>query len=218
MFLRLLIIFVSMAFFAKDPGKSIITIGDSHGALETGWVNQLKKLRPDDSVMNFAISGNTTGFDNLGREALNELKNLGNQLDQANKAFDKIDYVIILLGTNDCKAVFDSLQDVVPENLEKIVSTVKKYKFRNNAHPVVVLVTPPPIANDSVLEAKYLGSKARLQKLLPYYSKLAERYQCLYVDCNTALQKDFNELTKDGIHLKEAGYERIAQLIDKKIK
>jgi lysophospholipase L1-like esterase len=93
-----------------------LAIGDSHGAVETGWVNQLQKLRPADSIMNVAVSGNTIGFDNLGRESLNELKNIQNQLLIANEYPHSIDYFIVMLGTNDCKAVFDSMQTEIPVN------------------------------------------------------------------------------------------------------
>ena len=37
--------------------RTIVTIGDSNGANEDGWVNQLKSIRPQDSILNYSISG-----------------------------------------------------------------------------------------------------------------------------------------------------------------
>ena len=101
-----LFVFVLFLSCSSDRSKFILTIGDSHGASETGWVNQLKNLRPDDSILNVAISGNTIGFDNLGQESLNELKNIREHLSKADEYPRAIDYIIVMLGTNDCKAVF----------------------------------------------------------------------------------------------------------------
>jgi len=46
------------------PSKSILAIGDSNGAFDHGWANQLKKLRPVDFIENTSVSGNTIGFNN----------------------------------------------------------------------------------------------------------------------------------------------------------
>ena len=49
----------------------ILAVGDSHGAHKNGWVDQLKKLHSNDTIINVSISGNTIGFDNLNRDTLN---------------------------------------------------------------------------------------------------------------------------------------------------
>ena len=65
------------------PGRCILTIGDSNGASGEGWVTQLARLRKDDQIINTCISGNTIGFDNLGSESLNTLKNIGTYINTA---------------------------------------------------------------------------------------------------------------------------------------
>lgn len=196
---------------------NIVTIGDSHGAQEIGWVNQLKKIRPQDSILNFSIGGNTLGFDNLGRTELNELKNIDKQLTIAGNTFQKIDFIIVMLGTNDCKAVFDSLQEVVPQNLEKIIKTLSAYTFQKYKEAKIILVTPPPIALDEKVEPKYHGAAGRLHKLLPKYFELARKYHCVFIDAYTYLLPNFSVLNTDGIHLTESGYREVATQINRKM-
>lgn len=194
-----------------------LIIGDSHAALPEGWATQLKKIRPQDSLFNLAISGNTIGFDNLGRKDLNELKNIHYQLAQADNVLPRLDYVVVLIGTNDCKAIFDSLQADVPDNLNRLLSVIKHYDFASNSRPDIVLVTPPPIAEDEQLEEKYAGARRRLRNLLPHFERLAARHNCIYLDINTPLQPSFASLTADGVHLTPDGYALVASRINEKI-
>lgn len=198
------------------PGFGL-AIGDSHGALAAGWVKQLKALRPQDSIMNVAVSGNTIGFDNLGKPALNELKTVRYQLAQADNAFNKVDYIIVLLGTNDCKAVFDSLQVEVPENLEKLLSIISTYSFTGSSHPLVILASPPPIGDDRIIEEKYHGAQRRLRHLLPHYQRIATKFKCRFADVHTMLMDNFDALTADGVHLSEGGYQEIARVINRSL-
>ena len=63
----------------------ILTIGDSNGTFDYSWPQQLKKLLPFSTIINKSVSGNTIGFDNLGRMELNTLKNINRYLDEAFK-------------------------------------------------------------------------------------------------------------------------------------
>src|SRR5690606_11102006 len=85
---------------SDQPRQFGLIIGDSHAAAPTGWAHQLQKLRPQDSLYNFAVSGNTIGFDNLGRKELNELRNIHYRLAQADNTMRRIDYIVILLRSD----------------------------------------------------------------------------------------------------------------------
>ena len=123
-----------------------------------------------------------------------------------------------MLGTNDCKAVFDSLQSEVSSNLEKLVQMIKKFPYASQNRPQIVLITPPPIGPDSMLLPKYYGGLNRLEKLLPNYQRISEKYDCGYIDIFHPLFNNFDSLTVDGIHLNETGYKKAAEIIDKALK
>ena len=54
-------------------------------------------------------AGRTIGFDNNGKERLNGLKNINSYLDQAQVEKKKYDYIILCLGTNDTKRIFEAI-------------------------------------------------------------------------------------------------------------
>jgi lysophospholipase L1-like esterase len=197
----------------SDNKKYILALGDSNGAHANGWVFQLQQLRPADTLLNYCISGNTIGFNNNGRDTLNTLSNLKEYLDKATRSTPRLDMIIVLLGTNDCKAVFDSLQDDVKDNLDTLICRIEEYPYPGKK-PEIVLITPPPTSPDSLLIEKYLGITNRLANLVPEYTKVAEKYHCQFIDIYHPLSDGFDSLNEDGIHLNEVGYEKMAKMIN----
>lgn len=213
---RLLYILLFISCNSPDGSLNILIIGDSNGASGEGWVFQLEQLRGgSDHFINYSIGGNTIGFDNLDRDTLNTLKNINGYIRNAEDSVSTIDKILICLGTNDCKAVFDTLQSLVPVNLDKLIQAVRNYPYAAENKPGIVLITPPPIANDSMILPKYHGGSERLERLLPVYRKVAEKYNCRYVDIYHPLADDFNSLTVDGIHLNKEGSVMVAEIINR---
>jgi lysophospholipase L1-like esterase len=198
------------------PTKSILALGDSNGAAEHGWVNQVKKLRPNDLIVNTSVSGNTIGFDNLNSTRLNTLEMLDSYLQKGIEDAGRIDYVVILLGTNDCKAVFDDRLKEIPKNLEKLITAIQKSgKFI--AVPEIMVVSPPPYGPDEVLLEKYKGGAKRVSFLTAEFKKVAQKMNVEFIDIHTPLQPVFDAISPDGVHLSEEGQKIIAKMINEQI-
>jgi len=212
-----LIIFITLFGKTYSQKKYAIVLGDSNGAFDSGWVYQLSKIHPEINFINFSIPGNTIGFDNLGKDTLNTLKNIYKYLDKAYQITDRIDIILIMLGTNDCKAIFESVQNKVLVNLDSLLKILINYKY-SHKKPTIVLITPPPAGNDSILLPKYHGISDRLQKLVPKYRAIAKKNKIYYIDIYNPLKKDFYKLTTDGIHFKTVGYIEMANIIDNSLK
>ena len=193
--------------------KKILAIGDSNGAIEIGWVNQLKQMRFNDFIYNTCISGNTIGFDNNGRKILNTLRNVDQYMSSAAKSLEGMDKIIIMLGTNDCKAVFDDSLKIVPENMKKLLDKIKSHPAYKKYQPEIFVVSPPPYASDDKLIAKYKGGADDIAWLFPRFKKVAEEEGYTYIDVYTKLLPIWDEVTLDGIHLKPAGQRIIAGLM-----
>lgn len=191
--------------------KSILCIGDSNGAALHGWANQLRQLYPQDTIVNFSISGNTIGFDNLGRKNRNTLRNINSYLQKASS--QSPDYIVLLLGTNDSKAIFDQQTAQVPENLEKLIKKIQEFEFPFAKKPTICIVTPPPYGNDKHLKNKYKGGAKRVKKLVPAFRRIAKKHGCLFVDIHSPLEKNFDNYSPDGVHLSPAGQKKIALMI-----
>ncbi len=202
----------------QQKSRNILVLGDSNGASPIGWVVKLDSMLVNDTVMNCSKGGRTIGFDNLGRVELNELKMVQSQLEKADSVLKTIDLVLIGLGTNDCKACFDSLQAVVPANMNKLIQTVKSFNYQSGKVPEVMLVLPPQVAADSLLLAKYEGIGNRLDHLIPELKKVAESNGCKYVETRPATTPNFASLTVDGIHFNHSGYNIISKQVFDAIK
>ncbi len=196
-------------------GKNILVIGDSNGELENGWVNQLQKLRFEDRIFNTSISGNTIGFNNLAYSSLNTLLNIDRYMNEAGNNLKKPDAIIIMLGTNDCKAVFNDSLKLVPKNMQTLISKIKKHPDYKKYHPQIYLVSPPPYGPDTILKAKYHGGEKRIEYLNPKFKKIAQKEDCIFVDTYSYLKENFENLSSDGVHLTTEGQKLIAKIINK---
>lgn len=202
----------------KNTGKlNILAIGDSNGAAANGWPTQLQKLLPYAAIINTCISGNTIGFDNLGQEKLNTLKNITRYLDESYRQLGtagQLDYILIGLGTNDTKALFKDQQKEVPEHLAKLFGEIKNYlQINNKKNPAVILLLPPPVEEQKADLVKYGGAAGRLQTNQPLFKLVAASQQAAIIDLSLLQTEITDGLTTDGIHLTEKAQFRVASFI-----
>lgn len=197
----------------SQNSKHILVLGDSNGALNYGWVSQLQKMMPNNKLYNTSIPGNTIGFDNLEKFELNTLKNLNNYLQSAQDSLGRLDYVLIMLGTNDAKYIFKDRQDEVIPNMEKLISQINNFDFKYEGKPKIIIMSPPPYGKNNKLEKKYIDGGKRVKRLAKNLNKLAKDYNCGFVNVYKGLKHVFNNYSKDGIHLDELGQKAIASLV-----
>lgn len=185
---------------------NIFTIGDSNGAFKFGWPRQLMKLLPYSTVINKSIPGNTIGFDNLGRQELNTLRNIDTYLTEAYNKLGRgqqLDYIFIGLGSNDTKAVFKDQQKEVPKNLAALLTKIKNWlEMHHKTMPQICVITPPPCDKNKYYVPKYGGSNRRIQKNNIKFKKVAEKLHVGFLDTYSVLDKNILTGTIDGIHLK----------------
>ena len=196
--------------------KYILTIGDSNGAGVGKWPDKLQEVLGEQyKIVNNSESGRTIGFDNLGKESLNTLKQIDPILDAAveENSGDAFAMVLICLGTNDCKAIFDSLQAEVTPNLAKLVEKITAFDFPDKNRPGVIIISPPPYGRASANTPKYQGADKRVAKLLPQFRDMAEKMHLGFIDLYSPLIDVVDEYTVDGVHFTEEGYDLIARLI-----
>ena len=123
-----------------------------------------------------------------------------------------VDYILIMLGSNDIKYLHQACAVKCAEALEK--DYIKKIKdklagkIKND--PKIIIVVPPVIGNE---DNRYLESDVLETKLMSIeYHIIAERHNCLFVD------NDGLETGSDGVHLTEKSHLLLAEKIYKVIK
>ena len=192
----------------------ILAIGDSNGAIEGGWVDQLRAIRIEDSIYSTCISGNTIGFDNLGRQKLNTLRNLDKYMNDADSTLGGIDRIIIILGTNDCKAVFADSAAMVPVNFSKMLDEIRSHPVFLKYKPGILVLSPPPMDIDENMIPKYHGGRERVLVLNSLFREICGKKDILYLDIQNKLLPGFDSMTTDGVHFNETGQKMIAREID----
>ena len=196
----------------SDSGCRILAIGDSNGHKKGGWVDQLKFLMPAAKIVNQSESGRTIGFDNKGKSELNALKNIDRYLDNALTENRTYDYVIVCLGTNDAKKMFESRQEEVPGNLKALLSKIKSHKLVRKGKTGLIFVTPPPLRQTDV-SPKYDGSGTRLAELIPKLKAVAAEGGFDVIDIHGPLSGVLDYYAKDGVHMSPQGQQIVASKI-----
>lgn len=196
---------------------NFLTVGDSNGAFDFGWPQQMKKLMPYATIINKSISGNTIGFDNLDRPQLNTLTNINQYLDEAYKelgANNELDYIFLDIGTNDTKIIFKDRQKEVLANMDMLLKMINSYvKEHNRKLPRICIITPSPMDEQKIDKIKYGGGNARIQKNNKQFKKIAVAHHVDFIDSYSLLNNDFSKKTTDGIHLDEKTQFELAVII-----
>jgi lysophospholipase L1-like esterase/pimeloyl-ACP methyl ester carboxylesterase len=196
---------------------NILTIGDSNAAAEFGWPVQLRKLLPFSTVINKSISGNTIGFDNLDQEKLNTLKNIDRYLDEAYAELStdrSFDFILIGLGTNDAKRIFEKRQKEVPENMALLIAKIRQWaNIHQKRVPDICIISPPPVDEQKANAEKYGGGDQRVRKLIASFKTVSEKERVSFLDSYSKLNTGFENKTFDGIHLNEVAQFTVAQII-----
>lgn len=195
-----------------DLKYDILTIGDSNGQKKDGWVAQLKKMLPRSTIINNSEAGRAIGFDNNGAERLNGLKNINLYLDQAQAEKQRYDYIILCLGTNDTKRMFEARQNEVILNFEKLLDKIKSHNLYKDSNTKLIFVTPPPLRGKDI-SSKFQGSRQRLNNLIPKLMSVASQQNFSVIDVYHPLLGILDYYATDGVHMAGAGQEIIASKI-----
>jgi len=190
-----------------------LLIGDSNGAFPYGWASQLADMRPKDRFCNTCKAGNTIGFDNNERPELNTLRMLDSYIDRGLNEMGHIDLVIIMLGTNDCKAIFADSLALVPDRMYRLLEEIRNDSRFGSVPPHLYMLSPPPIGADSIMQEKYHGAAERILWLLPELERTAERSSCTFLATWQDLYERWPELSSDGIHMTPEGQKKVAKII-----
>lgn len=196
---------------------NILTIGDSNGAFDYGWPQQMSKLLPYSTVFNKSISGNTIGFDNLDQPKLNTITNINQYLDDAYYRIGtnaELDYIFLNIGTNDTKTIFKDRQKEVPANMDVLLKKISSYlKEHNKKLPQICVITPSPMDEQKIDKVKYGGGDLRIQKNNKQFKKIAAANHVDFLESYILLREDFAIKTTDGIHLNEKTQFQLASVI-----
>lgn len=172
------------------------------------------ELGEEYTVLEEGYCGRTTIFDDplaAGRNGLTHLE-------VAFRTHDPLDCIIIMLGTNDTRDIFNASAECISLGMERLVYNLKKLKEVSLSHTAkIIIVSPVHISAASDEKFYYTFSEASAEKskqLASYYRQLAGRYDCEFFDAANCAYAGGT----DGIHMEEEGHALLGKAMAKKLK
>jgi lysophospholipase L1-like esterase len=139
-------------------------------------------------------------------------------MDKAYARLGKIDRIILMIGTNDCKAVFKDSLFAVPGNMKKLISGIKQIARSHRNKPLIYIVSPPPFGTDELVGEKYAGGMERVSLLNKQLQVIAKEESVNFINTCQILYPVFRHLSSDGVHLNADGQKMIALIIQENLK
>ena len=127
-----------------------------------------------------------------------------------------VDYLVIMLGSNDMKNIFNASPDAIASGLNEIVQKAEKVmNLKQGYVPKILIVSPPEITTD-VLTGPFSGSfnEAAIDKskrLAEFYKKVADKHGSMFLDAKLCIKPS----KEDGLHLDPEGHKGLAEAIAK---
>lgn len=181
------------------------------------WTGVLQKELGDDyDVIEEGLGGRTTAWEDQTVSGRNGLKLLVPIL----QSHEPLDLVIIMLGTNDAKEIYNASVMEIGRGMEAIVKVcLSRYSYGTQAMcPKVLVVSPPLIGrnlNNSWLMGVF-GEKAadKIKGLSAEYRVIAEKYGCDYFDAADIVTVS----DTDSIHMDGDAHRILAHAIAEKVR
>ncbi len=172
------------------------------------WVGQLQNLLgPDYYVIEEGLGGRTTNSDHFretkaGRNGFTYYK-------PALETHLPLNVIVIMLGTNDVKNIYEKTSDEIVNSLvEYVTYTRDKVKERELRQPQIVLVSPAPLDERCLQDVYDEESIRKSIELAQKINTMADKLDCSFVDAGK-----YAEVGDDGIHLTRESQGTLAQAI-----
>lgn len=181
------------------------TVTDGRFDEDTRWTGILQKnLGEDYTVIEAGLCGRTTVFDDPLTEGLSGLEHLYPSM----MSQSPLDYMIVMLGTNDCKERFSATPQNIANGMRRLLKKAKQMEAWRD-EPKILLVCPAPIEPECehAFFAGEMGKCAdRSAKLSEEYRKCAEELGVKFWDSAEVVTMN----TIDYMHLDKESHRRFA--------
>ena len=128
--------------------------------------------------------------------------------DKAQLKIEDFDIIILMLGSNDCKTIYNKTAEQISSSLENLIKII-----RANSKAKIILIAPPQLKSGTkIVDKHYINGPQKTQKLTKLYAKLAKNNDFEII---SALNCDIGI---DGEHLTETGHTQLKTLVSNLIK
>ena len=183
---------------------------------ELRWTTILQKeLGAAYEVVSEGLNGRTTAYDRIECAWKNGFPYLAPCIG-SNKP---VDYIIFMLGTNDCNADLHLSEYDIAKGMERLIEEVESVTPEMQDYPPKMIIVVPAAILDDYYSSPFADqldddSIRKSHAIAPLYKEVADRHGCLYLDCSDKLEVS----TFDSEHLTANGHAKLAALLAKLIK
>lgn len=180
---------------------------------EVRWTGRLQMLLGDDyTIIEEGLCGRTTAFEDPLNEGLNGLTYLRPCL----MSHALVDYLIVMLGTNDCKERFSATPHNIECGLRRLVKKAQQTEAWREK-PKILIIAPGPIekgCEQSSVAGEMGTCSEKSRGLAKEFETSAKLLGCDFLDA--ALWVKMNRI--DYMHLDADSHGRLAKKIEEIIR
>ncbi len=161
------------------------------------WPGVLQStLGSDYFVIEEGLNGRTTVWDDPVRGQAK--RNGSKYLLPCLESHSPIDLVIIMLGTNDCKARYAVTAYDIGQSIGYLVDIVKNsHSGRDNMCPEILIIAPPPLEKLTEYADTFTGGVQKSKELSKHYRIIAQQFGCHFFDSVSVIHSS----KIDGLHI-----------------
>jgi lysophospholipase L1-like esterase len=177
------------------------------------WPGVLQQVLGEEyHVIEEGLNGRTTVWDDPVRGMFKRNGSL--YLLPCLESHSPIDLVILMLGTNDCKARFCATPYDIGQSVAYLIEIIRKSGTGRSGPPDILLLAPPPLGKLEEWAETFSGGVEKSAELAKHYEKVAEQYGCAFLDTSTVIQSS----KLDGLHIDPEDHEKLGHSIAKQVK
>jgi lysophospholipase L1-like esterase len=193
--------------------RPIVAQGDYHRLDEKSrWPCVAKEALGDKWLLiEEGLPGRTTCFDD---PIMGSSMNGWLGLKIALASHGPIDLLTIMLGTNDCKALFGNSERDILGGIAGLLAIAQDADLQNrHGGYKTLLIAPPPIVVTGYLSAAFYGADRLSEQLGSLYSEIATHRGVEFFDAGKVIETS----PVDGVHFEEEAHQTLGMALARKI-
>ncbi|MEZ0385913.1 MAG: SGNH/GDSL hydrolase family protein [Verrucomicrobium sp.] len=198
-----------------DPVATATSPFARRHAPDVRWTGVLaKELGGDYRVVEEGQNGRTTVHD----DPIMGNRNGRDYLPACLESHKPIDLVVLMLGSNDLKMMFNLPSGEIAAGAGQLVKMIRQSDSGvEAAAPQVLLLCPPPVGDMSHLpdlDEKFSGVQAKAKRFPEHYASIAKPHGCAYLNTQTVVTPS----TVDALHLEAEEHAKLGKAVAHKVK
>ena len=180
------------------------------------WTGILGRMLGEGyEIIEEGLGGRTTAWDDSPTQGRNGLKEIVPLL----QTHQPLDLIILMLGTNDAKRVYNASAMEIGRGMEELVKIcLNPYVYDIMKTPKVLIISPVRLGEK--IRTSWLGdvfdedSANRVEQLASIYKRIADTYGCGFLDA-----ADVAKVSEtDSVHIGMEEHRKLAEAIEREIR